>query len=664
MKSQARTSFALAVLCCSAAIPAVAQTPVDPSMTFQGQLTDDGQLAQGRYDFQFRLFDAAIGGNPISQTRSMPNVRVENGLYSRELSFVPMPNEELFDGNSRWIAVSVRRAGGDLYTELSPRHKLTPAPYAAYALAGPGGGEGGHWSKTGQNIHNNNSGLVGIGTNTPEALLDLNGEGSQDTLLRLYHPGASTGQILFTSPTGSVGLVGVANNANRRDIRFSDLGLFLVANDSPDTPPATHGIFIGETGRVGMGTYEPLGRLDVVTDESSSYAGSFELSNGSGNGRSALMASLSGSNAGGAAVSASTSGGEATAVRGSVAFQGGTGRAGWFTINNPLNTNPGIEVNHHGRGSAGIFELTRQDAPAAALVARTAGTGMAGYFLQTGGGNAGTAILAQSEGDTGATVWATSSGRANAFYGFNNSTGRAGLFEISNAGSNASTIEARTNGTGVGGRFVIDNASNASWAVEALTPGTGVGVLGHTTGDGVAGYFVNRSQSNSRPALYCRTDGTGLALQADGIARVDVLEIVGADIAEKFPVASPECVTPGTVMEIDPERSGHLRIASTAYSPGVAGVVSGANDLSVGAVLGNLPGHEDAPPIALSGRVWVRCDASTGPIEPNDLLTTSNTPGHAMKAADRDRAYGTIIGKAMSSLREGKGLVLVLVSLQ
>jgi hypothetical protein len=41
----------------------------------------------------------------------------------------------------------------------------------------------------------------------------------------------------------------------------------------------------------------------------------------------------------------------------------------------------------------------------------------------------------------------------------------------------------------------------------------------------------------------------------------------------------------------------------------VAGVVSGANGLSAGAILGNLPGHEDAPPIALSGRVWVYCDS-------------------------------------------------------
>jgi len=49
---------------------------------------------------------------------------------------------------------------------------------------------------------------------------------------------------------------------------------------------------------------------------------------------------------------------------------------------------------------------------------------------------------------------------------------------------------------------------------------------------------------------------------------------------------------------------------------------------------------------------------------PGDLLTTSDTPGHAMRATDRTRAYGATIGKAMSSLKDGRGLVLVLVSLQ
>jgi hypothetical protein len=97
----------------------------------------------------------------------------------------------------------------------------------------------------------------------------------------------------------------------------------------------------------------------------------------------------------------------------------------------------------------------------------------------------------------------------------------------------------------------------------------------------------------------------------------------------------------------------------------VAGVVSGANGLSAGAVLGNLPGHEDAPAIALSGRVWVSCEATQHTIEPGDLLTTSDVPGHAMKALNVHRSQGAILGKAMGRLAKGeRGLVLVLVNLQ
>jgi hypothetical protein len=102
-----------------------------------------------------------------------------------------------------------------------------------------------------------------------------------------------------------------------------------------------------------------------------------------------------------------------------------------------------------------------------------------------------------------------------------------------------------------------------------------------------------------------------------------------------------------------------------SYNRCVAGVVSGANNFSVGAVLGNLPGHEDAPAIALSGRVYVKCDASAGAIEPGDMLTTSDTPGHAMKATDGDKSHGAVIGKAMGRLEAGeRGLILVLVNLQ
>jgi hypothetical protein len=68
--------------------------------------------------------------------------------------------------------------------------------------------------------------------------------------------------------------------------------------------------------------------------------------------------------------------------------------------------------------------------------------------------------------------------------------------------------------------------------------------------------------------------------------------------------------------------------------------------------------------VALSGRVYCLVDADSGAIAPGDLITTSSTPGHGMKVSDHVRAQGAIIGKAMTPLESGRGLVLVLVSLQ
>jgi hypothetical protein len=149
-----------------------------------------------------------------------------------------------------------------------------------------------------------------------------------------------------------------------------------------------------------------------------------------------------------------------------------------------------------------------------------------------------------------------------------------------------------------------------------------------------------------------------------GTVRTEILEITGgSDLAEPFPVAGP--VEPGMVVAIAPEHPGHLRLAAGAYDRTVVGVVSGANGVNPGLIMqqeGSVAAGSQ--PVALSGRVYVWADASYGAIQPGDLLTTSSTPGHAMKVTDFSRAQGAILGKAMSGLEEGRGLVLVLVSLQ
>ena len=64
------------------------------------------------------------------------------------------------------------------------------------------------------------------------------------------------------------------------------------------------------------------------------------------------------------------------------------------------------------------------------------------------------------------------------------------------------------------------------------------------------------------------------------------------------------------------------------------------------------------------GIVYTWADAAYGKINPGDLLTTSPTPGHAMRVGDPAKAQGSIIGKAMEGLDHGRGRILVLVDLQ
>lgn len=137
----------------------------------------------------------------------------------------------------------------------------------------------------------------------------------------------------------------------------------------------------------------------------------------------------------------------------------------------------------------------------------------------------------------------------------------------------------------------------------------------------------------------------------------------GADLAEPFAM-SHEGVEPGTVVVIDENNPGKLRRSLHPYDKKVAGIVSGADGIQPGISMIQEDQLEAGKNVALCGRVYVKANADGGPILPGDMLTTSDTPGEAMKAADLERAQGAILGKAMSALGGGSGTVLVLVTLQ
>jgi len=106
-------------------------------------------------------------------------------------------------------------------------------------------------------------------------------------------------------------------------------------------------------------------------------------------------------------------------------------------------------------------------------------------------------------------------------------------------------------------------------------------------------------------------------------------------------------------------------VSAEAHDSRVAGIISGAGGIKPGMTMSQEGTTADGKyPVALSGRVYCWADATQGAIKPGDMLTTSALPGYAMKATDKAKAQGAIIGKAMMGLKEGKGLILVLVNLQ
>lgn len=126
------------------------------------------------------------------------------------------------------------------------------------------------------------------------------------------------------------------------------------------------------------------------------------------------------------------------------------------------------------------------------------------------------------------------------------------------------------------------------------------------------------------------------------------------DLASLLAVSEP--VAPGDVLSVDPERPGMLRLAATTADPTVVGVVAS----EPGLVLGSNGGDgERRAAVTFAGIASCKVDAIYGPVYPGDLLVSSPTPGHAMRA---DAAPpGAVLGKALEELTSGRASIRILV---
>jgi hypothetical protein len=107
-----------------------------------------------------------------------------------------------------------------------------------------------------------------------------------------------------------------------------------------------------------------------------------------------------------------------------------------------------------------------------------------------------------------------------------------------------------------------------------------------------------------------------------------------------------------------------LHESQHAYDKRVAGVISGAGDYKPAIVLDKQPASGNRSAIALLGKAFCKVDAGYASVEVGDLLTTSDTPGHAMKAVNSTKAFGAVVGKALRPLSQGCGLIPILIALQ
>jgi trimeric autotransporter adhesin len=664
--------------------------PVGTAFTYQGRLTDSGQCANGLYDFVFTLYSDPNGldfvANNINTTMGIP---VTNGLFTvTNLDFGTSP---FAPGQALWLQIQVRTNNTPPYGTLSPLEGLAPTPYAIAAenvngsvpasqLTGtlsPGLLSGTYGNavtlnNVGNSFTGNGAGLTGVNAVT------LGGLGAANFWQLTGNAGTTPG-VNFVGTTDNEPLE-LSVNGHR------GMEILVPASDSPNLVGGFSGNIIdpGLNGAViaGGGTANFLGQ-GSTNHVSASYA---SIGGGGGNW---IQSSADHSVIGGGwnnligAYQSVVAGGENNTMPAGATWSvigGGwsnTNQAQRATIAGGVGNTIQGNANQSFIGGGGGNTISANDSNATIGGGNANGiqAGSDGSFI---GGGEFNYVVGGIDSSIGA-------GNGNVVYSGNDSAigGGNGNYIV---GGNYATI-----GGGVGNDSDYDYSSigggsnNLIEATGATIPG---GANNVATGNYsfAAGQNAHANSNNSfvwsdgSTAAYDHgpntftilatngfhfvAGGGSVNIDANGNLSTPVLTITGgADVAEPFQMSST-AIPKGSVVIIDEEHPGRLKLSDRPYDRRVAGIVSGANGVNPGISLRQVNVLNGDQNVALSGRVYVLADASYGTIRPGDMLTTSATPGRAMKVTDHARAQGAILGKAMTGLSQGKGMVLVLVTLQ
>ncbi len=452
---------------------AQAQTPVDMGFTYQGRLTSGGTPANGPHNFEFTLWNAPSAGAMVGSAVTINAWPVQNGLFTVLLNQGDEFGPDPFNGDARWLQISVNG------TPLLPRQELTAAPYAIRALeADMVTGIDGHSLDAADGspvdaLFVDANGNVGVGLLTPSTTLDANGvitsSGASGGTLRALNP-ANQGASVTLSWLNNVARIRVGGNGtgstNGFDIqRGGDMSLLRILDN----------------GSVGIGVTNPANKL-TVNGSIRSLLNGFVFPDGT------------------IQTTAATGAGGPWTTSGVDIYNNNAGNVGIGTIS------PGFKLHVESAGGRAIYGL-----------ATDTGSTTHGVYGQSGGPS-GAGIYGDATGVSGIGVYgrATDTSSTNTTYGgwfeaFGDNG--IGVFAESHANTGGSYgvygSSSSDTGTGVygqghfgvrgsgmtGGRFDSSNESGTGvWGIAGAGSGVNYGVRGASTSpDGFAGYFEGRS---------------------------------------------------------------------------------------------------------------------------------------------------------------------------
>ncbi len=622
--------------------------------TYQGRLIHNNNPTDGPYDFEFKLYDSPVGGNQLAGTIDINDLDVIDGYFTVELDF---NDANVFNGDACWLDIGVRPGDGSSFTTLRPRQQLTPTPYAIYAA---NAGSDSDWMVSGDNMYSIPSGDVGIGTTSPSSKLHVEDDTTSSVQITIHNQNDAGSERLFfgTSTASDAGIL-VYGSTNTS---YPGKWRFLNNKTSAHFDWLTNGsarMTLANNGNLGIGTTSPESSLHIRSQQPEVRFEESDQSNKkwhiAGYNSGLLFAETGEGNAmyiddSSAVGIGTTSPAQRLDVVGNVTASRYYDRDNPSYYLDPASTTDSAKF----AGDVGIGTTT----PESELHIRSSQpevrfeeSDQSNKKWQIAGFNSGLAFIETGEG-----------------YAMHiESGGNVGIRTINPAAG------LHLKGTGHPSSFMYLESSNNEDTGFRLYEGTTV--KWHLFNESAAGGLSLRN--NAYSSVLFAKQGTGdigigtrtpqAKLDVAGRTRTQILEITGgSDLSEQFEIKGEQLkVEPGMVVCIDPASCGNLVVSQKAYDRTVAGIVSGAGGVKPGMLMGQKGTMADGEhPVALTGRAYCRADASNGAITPGDLLTTSDVPGHAMKVTDYDRAQGAILGKAMSSLNDGRGLVLVLVTLQ